>query len=659
MNSIYQLLQDRRTSFIGRRHWLGNLRWFAEEAEFAPAFIFRTSPVNASETEYAAEGDSDTASRRTLVGLQLKGTRALRECLYRPDEITADFEDSIFSLLLPLERYGGLVSLETRGSACLVIQTSGQAGRRTSGPPLFLETIGQNKIIWRDGGYTVVFRFTGNAEQQAGGGFSLIPPAGKELHLAIGFHTDHAKAVDEAEELFSERLGIQNESRAAWEDYLQSCPVADMGLNPVWKSIQDTARHGPEEIRRRQYWHWQCLLANVYELPGNELAAYIAPDKSTWFGSWSNDGPECLRALARTNRHALARKCIQEFVRTAITSAGDLAWYLHGTGEPCLGRHGDSGRLSHGVPTIVTAVADYIEATADMSLLDAPAGPGGTVWEKLYRYIRGVFDRRDQDGDGLVEWRNLWEGGADDKVGCFFSEMPIEEWIRAVTSFPEPLLRAFYQRNSRPVVNLYEQAFFLHALQSMERLAALKGDGEMANFARDHFAEICRVLRERHWDESDGFYYDWNVTQQELIRVKNQDAFYLLHFLDDPARTSRMVAHLNDPKEFGLFYIPTLAASSKAFSATGYWCGGYWPRESFYIARALSRVGHSGKALELLVRALCSGNGKVIHENMNPATGLPNTPIAALAYNSLLNLALQESIESSDGESLVQPALVS
>ena len=115
MSAIYQLLQDRRSEFIGPPHWLGNLRWFAEEAGTAPGYIFRTSPSNSSETEYAGVGNSDSASRRTLLGLKVEAARAPRECIYRPDEMTAEFEGAKFSMLLPLERYGALVSLETGG----------------------------------------------------------------------------------------------------------------------------------------------------------------------------------------------------------------------------------------------------------------------------------------------------------------------------------------------------------------------------------------------------------------------------------------------------------------------------------------------------------------------------------------------------------------
>jgi hypothetical protein len=48
---IYALLKDRRASLIGRHHWLGNLRWFAEELDTAGHWVFRTAPIDSSECD--------------------------------------------------------------------------------------------------------------------------------------------------------------------------------------------------------------------------------------------------------------------------------------------------------------------------------------------------------------------------------------------------------------------------------------------------------------------------------------------------------------------------------------------------------------------------------------------------------------------------------
>jgi hypothetical protein len=214
--------------------------------------------------------------------------------------------------------------------------------------------------------------------------------------------------------------------------------------------------------------------------------------------------------------------------------------------------------------------------------------------------------------------------------------------MTAVEKLPPADLKKFYVENLRPVTNLYEQSFFLSALQAMQKLAQSAHDPDTEALAWRHYEQIVRVLESRHWDEKTGFYYDWDVTGQCLVQHKNQDAFYLLQFLTDKVRAARLVEHLKNPKEFGLRYTPTLAADDPGFKATGYWCGGYWPREAAPISLGLAHAGYKHLAIEFLVKAICSGDGKIILENVNPITGRSSTPIVNMAYSSLLPLTLKQ-----------------
>jgi len=640
MSSLYNFLRDTRSSFIGPKHWLGNLRWFALEEKVPGTFTFKTAPMNVSDQERGNALHAAAEAIRTLFGVELEGAGEIQSVTYRPDGMTATFASAQCSIVLPLERYGALLTLESRSGAAIAIKTARALGKKPVVEKGFHVDSAPGRIVWTDGAYTVAFRFSGEVEITSEGAFSLRAPTTGSVTLAVAFHPDAGAAISEAETIFAQLSAVEAESRNAWEEYLVSCPVAEIREDYVWEYAGEKIVHSREEIRQRQYWHWQGLLANVYDLPFNDLNAYMSPDKSNWYGVWSNDGPDALRVLAHTCRHGLARQCIVEYIRTAISAEGDLSWYLHATGQGCLGSPGDSGRLSHGVPLILRTVAEYVEVTGDASILDEPAGAGGTVWDKLKRYMRVVFEHRDVNADGLAEWSNIWEGGADDKVGCFFSAAPLEAWVEAVVNFPEAKLKEFYRENSRPTVNLYEQAFFLHALHALDQLAVLHHEPVVAQEAREKFAHLVRVLEDRHWNESDGFYYDWDVKAEHQTRAMNQDAFYLLNFLKQPDRARRVIAHLNNPDEFALRHIPTLAKNAEGFRPDGYWCGGFWPRESSYIGDGLRAAGDLQGADSVVLRALCCGKGKVMLENVDPLTGLPNTPIFAMAYNALLNLVL-------------------
>ena len=663
---IYETLIDRRDGFIAPRHWLGNLRWVAEEMDPAGYFVFRTAPINSGEcdqwkvalleegafSDIALDDEKQAAGApaankeppsaiRTFFGLKLEGLGKPEACAYRPDGVEIAAAAGTFSLFMPYERYGAVMAGSVAGSARIAILSRAETGRYAGPGIRFSAEQAPGRIIWNDGAYTVVFRYAGQLTARPDGGFDLGPADDGTLRLAVAFHVDKTQALAEAETLFADPAGARNESRAAWEDYLASCPVARLPDGYTWEKPDGTAvTYSADEIVRRQYWQWCVTLVNVYDLPFNDLKAYMAPDKTIWFGVWINDGGEALFGLAHTNRHALARKCLVEYVRTAVGADGTVCWYLRATGVRCLGNPGDSGCFSHGVPMFVTALAEYVEQTGDRTILDEPAGAGGTVWDKVRRYMRNVYEHRDGDRDGIVEWRNLWEGGSDDKVGCFFSQANLKEWIFTVTTQEPEVVAAFYRKNQRPQTNFYEVNFFLGALRGLERLARLMRDDDTARYASERFAQTCALVENRHWHETDGFYYDWDVTAKELIRAKNQDAFYLPYFLDNRARAGRLFEHLDNREEFALLYTPTLAKSEAGFRPHGYWSGGHWPREMVYIARSLAACGRREKAVELLVKAICCATGKVIPENLNPITGEDATHVTGMAYNAVNVLEL-------------------
>ena len=656
----YDLLHDQREQPIGPKNWIGNLKWYAQEDDRQLALVFRTNPLNQAAAEYVAAdqiqsnpeaGATFPSARRTFFRLRLAEEReAIEKCVYRPDCVEARTAHSDYLVTLPLSRMGALIELKNRGDGALeggsglMVESPRLLGSRLVTPtPLGVEC-SDGVMVWTDAPYTVVFRHNGEFREKAKGVWLLNPTRGGHLRMAVAFHIDSKIARAEADRLFDESAAACAESRREWSDFLASCPVTDFpqGYRYVEKSTGKSVEISRQRLMERQLWHWACTLVNAYDIDFNNMPALMTPDKSSWFGCWSNDSAEALRALARTNQKALVRKCLIQYVRVAINAEGDMTWYLHGTGVSALGNPRDLGRLSHGVPALITALAEYVNASNDLSILSEPAGDGQTVWEKVQNYLRKVFARRDLDGDGLVEWRQLWESASDDKVGPFFSSADIGAWVKAIEHLSPAEFEKFHEVHVRPVVNLYEQHFFLYALNALVGLAEKNHDQETARLAKTRMERIVSVLRSRHWDEKDGFYYDWDVTAGALSKIKNQDAFYLLRFLPDRERAARVVRYLDDPNVFGTLYLPTLARNEPGFKADGYWCGGYWPRESVSVAWGLAAVGEASRAVELLVKAICCGEGKVVVENVNPITGKRSTPNVMMSYNALLNVALHE-----------------
>jgi N-acetyl-beta-hexosaminidase len=668
--SGYDLLDDQRDQPIGPKNWLGNLKWYAQEVDKRMSLVFRTNPKDQAAAEYVAadqiqsdpeSGATFPSARRTFFRLSLPEGETIEKCAYRPDSIEARTSRSDYSVTMPLHSFGSLIQLRSRGAGNdggLTIESGRLLGSRLVTPAPLVVHASPGRMVWIDGPYTVVFRYNGDLQETNKETWLLRPTGGKNLRLAVAFHIDPKIAGAEADRLFDKSAEACAESRREWNEYLASCPVTDFpkGYQYVERSTGKSVEISRQRLQERQLWHWACVLVNVYDIDFNNMPALMTPDKCTWFGCWANDSAEALRALAHTNQKELVRKCLVNYVRVAINADGDMTWYLHGIGVPALGNPRDLGRLSHGVPALITALAEYVNLTNDLGILSEPAGDGQTVWEKVRNYVRQVFPHRDLNGDGLVEWSQLWEGGADDKVGPFFSSADIGAWVKAIEKLSPPEFEKFHETHVRPVVNIYEQHFFLYALNALTGLAEKNHDPETAKLAKTRMEGIISVLQSRHWDDKDGFYYDWDVKAGALAKVKNQDAFYLLRFLPDRERAARMVRYLDDPKVFGTLYLPTLAINEPGFKANGYWCGGYWPREACSMAWGLAAAGEASRAEEMLIKALCCAEGKAVLENVNPITGKASTRNLMIAYGALLNVALHEIHPAAEPKTCTTPA---
>lgn len=656
-NSLYEKVIDRRDQPIGPKNWIGNLRWLATENKTPLSYTFLSIPNTADEVDMNNSGKNlkgGIIGSRTLFSLSVSGVGDIDQYLYRPDCLEVSGKAFDYSLHFPIEKYGAIVKL-TSSDSFVTFESSRLASRISSEPAKIDLDINADTITLKDGRYTIVFKHNGSTEAgQDGETFSIFPDADSELLVAISFHIDRDRSLLDAETLFTDSDGQIAASCCWWESYLQSCPIAkyDEDYKYFNAHLDKEVVFTKEQILTRQLWHWSQVVLCVSQIEFNDYTTYMAPDKAIWFGTWSNDGPESLCALACTNAAPLVRECLINYIRASINDDGVLSWYTHGFGQGCYGRVGDSGRYSHGVPNIVHTVDYYIRQTGDKSVLDEPIKGNITLWDKLKQYITKVFELRDCNGDGLIEWNNLWETGWDDKSGPFFSktarkkevgpDSTVAKWVEVVTTGTEQDYESFHQENSYPVTALAEQCFLLWSLKSMANMCDLKEASDLKEFCQNRYENIVNVIRERHWNEKTGFYHDWDIRNECLADSKSLDAFYFMFFEKDSARLLTLLEHFNNQDEFNLMCPPTLSKDSNDFNPEGYWCGGHWPRESTYLGLAFNKAGFTQKAEETVLKALCSAKGKVLPENINPLTGVDTTKITSMAYNSLFAAVLLE-----------------
>lgn len=584
--SRYELLADRRAEPRGRFQWVASDFVLVEETERRGRFELSVLPADQADcprAENRLEGDVPLW-KRTLTHLEVSD--ATGPVTYRADAIA--FEQSGAVVTVPWGARGIVVD----SSATVAVETAGLA---------LVESAPEYRLFQAERWFVAI------AGSVVLDGQTVTIGGRAGAVVAVGSTLDEARL--EITRLC--RPEAVAESATAWNSYLDSCPIVEAEQIPSTPARSD--------LVARQLWHWRAARANVVRSIADPRTVFIAPDRARWLGSWSSDAPVTMAALAMTSQREVAVEVFLRYLRASLTPEGWLPWYTHPDGVPCLGRLGDTGVMSHGLPDVVWAaevIDRHVPGVADM-----PGVRGRTVIETLRWYLASS-DVRDVNGDGLWETSNLWEGAWDDKPGPMFREAPIAQWVAAMSSRSPEVVGDFLARYRRPSTTMVEQAAYVRAHRAFAMLSDRQPAGaDNARWARTRADHAIAVVRERHWRPESGTYRDWDVVGESLNDADCLDGFYFLEFETDPDRQRRLIDALEDPTRFGVPRPPTLARDDPRYVPDQYWDGSYWPREMAYVAPGLAAAGRSDLAERVLVEAIESGEGCEILEHINSGDG--------------------------------------
>ena len=124
-------------------------------------------------------------------------------------------------------------------------------------------------------------------------------------------------------------------------------------------------------------------------------------------------------------------------------------------------------------------------------------------------------------------------------------------------------------------------------------------------YKRAYFALKTRISQ-MMWDDATSFYYDLD-RQGRRLPVRTIGAFWtLLAEIPNEDRSERLIAYLNDDREFGVEHpFPTLSAAHEAYTRDG---GGYKgavvPPFNYMVIKGLERYGKWEPAREFALRHL-------------------------------------------------------
>ena len=239
------------------------------------------------------------------------------------------------------------------------------------------------------------------------------------------------------------------------------------------------------------------------------------------------------------------------------------------------------------------------------------------IYETYSRYVNWLFSNRDKNKNGLVEYTNSFQSGADDSPR-FDGLYPTGNHIG----------------DMQPVEGVEQNVWLSLLLYDLSEMAALSGKNDAAKMYAKKAAILEAKIEKYFWNEADGMYYDINVASHQQIKVKTAFTFMAMFLKNaDKVKIARLVnEHLMNPKEFWLEYpVPSVALSEPAFSKTSMWRGPVWPNINWLICLALEQQGYKDIAKELALKTVkmvgpqynadtCT-RGPRFNEWFNPVTG--------------------------------------
>ncbi len=243
---------------------------------------------------------------------------------------------------------------------------------------------------------------------------------------------------------------------------------------------------------------------------------------------------------------------------------------------------------------------------------------------------RNGQDRRDGNGDGLMEWGSDtgliaswvpdWERDASGETRASWEsgQNDLPNWDRAVYSEATGTLTM----NCVDLNSLY--ALDAWCMAQIARI--LENEQEFTNYTEE-YEQMKTLINDRLWNEADGFYYDryWDGSFSPKKAASN---FYpLLAKIPDQERALLLKKRLLSEEEFwGEYIVPTISRDDQEFADQDYWRGKIWSPTNYLIYQGLKAYGfdavaseYAKKSAELFMRSWI--NFQLCPENFDSRTG--------------------------------------
>lgn len=196
----------------------------------------------------------------------------------------------------------------------------------------------------------------------------------------------------------------------------------------------------------------------------------------------------------------------------------------------------------------------------------------------LKAYLEWDFKNRDSNGSGLLEWF------IEESDSCRSGESGMDN---------SPRFDAATQLEATDF-----NAFIASECEIMAEFANELGLADEAEIWKKRHTKLNKRINERLWNAKEKFYFDYDITKDEMSKVMASSGFLpLLCGAPSKEQAAAIVAHLSNPKTFQTaFPVPSIAVSCNEFYSKDMWRGPVWININWLIAHGLRRYGFNSEA---------------------------------------------------------------
>lgn len=289
-----------------------------------------------------------------------------------------------------------------------------------------------------------------------------------------------------------------------------------------------------------------------------------------------------------------------------------------------------------------------------------------SVYPKLVSWHNYLYRERDPLKENLVYIRHMWESGMDNspawddalnaiqltpeqipqytrvdkgKVGCHHERPNAHFYDRAVY-----LIKVFYDnkydeqaifKNSPFLVqDVLFNSILARAGEALADIADILGKKQEAAHHRRQSALTAGAISSKLYHPEDGFFYDYNMVTNKLIRVKISGGLVALYGAQmDSTHLKSVLNHLYDSAFLGpdlsSYTIPSVARDHPAYTNTTYWKGPAWININYLVRDGLLRNGNGNKDAAKIAKFLKERSIDMLrtagfYEYFNPIAGSPH-----------------------------------